>query len=457
MRPLIQSLGATTDMSTRLSGASSTWRGIVSAAAMALLLAGCNTDQLTEVSTPDQITPDKAASPAGAAALRVAALGNFANFYAGDNAGGGVGMNIATGLLTDEMIAARGGTEHLDSRAVNEAVFPATVWSTFGQASTQIIRAIKAVKQYSPAGATTTSQIAQLYLLQGFSFVIAAEAYCNGIPVGDANDEDPKTPILSNVDLFNRAIAQFDTALATAAATDAKMRNGSIVGKARALVDLKRYSDAAALLAGVPTSYVYNVEFSNTTIVNDVYDWMFATPNFGPADKEGGNGLNYVSSNDPRIKVDASKTRPGQDGTPIWVQQMFTTGNAPVPLATGIEARLIEAEALLAAGDATGFLTKLNDPRATGGVAGLAPLADPGSTDTRVDLLFRERAFWMYFTSHRVGDLRRLVRQYGRAPATVWPTGAYFKGGVYGPDQNLPPSQAERNNKEYTGCTNRDA
>ena len=84
------------------------------------------------------------------------------------------------------------------------------------------------------------------------------------------------------------------------------------------------------------------------------------------------------------------------------------------------------------AGDATGWLGKLNDARATS-AGTLAALADPGTDDARVDLLFRERAFWMYFTSHRIGDLRRLVRQYGRAQETVWPSGNYFKGGVYGP------------------------
>jgi len=213
--------------------------------------------------------------------------------------------------------------------------------------------------------------------------------------------------------------------------------------------------DAAALLGPVTTDYVYNVEFSATTIINDVYDWMFATPNFGPSDKEGGVGLDYVSSKDPRIKVDATKTRPGQDGTPIWVTQMYLRGDSPVQLATGIEARLIEAEALLANNDAAGWLGKLNTARAT--LAGLTPLTDPGSVDARVNLLFRERAFWMYFTSHRVGDLRRLVRQYNRAPNTVWPTGNYFKGGVYGTDQNLPPSQAERNNPEFKGCADRNA
>ena len=421
----------------------------------AALLAACSTGQLTDVETPDQITPEQANSPTGAAALRSSALGNFANFFAGDNAGGGIGMNIATGLLGDEMLNARGGTEHLDSRAVNEAVFPATVWSTFGQANTQIIRAIKSITEFAPAGATKVSQIAQLYMLNGFTYVIVAEGYCNGIPVGNADDANPKTEILSNVDLFNRAIAQFDTALATAAATDAKVRNAALVGKARALVDLKRYGDAATAVAAVATDYVYNVEYSNTTIINDVYDWMYATPNFGPSDREGGNGLNYVSSGDPRIKVDATQTRPGQDGTPIWRTLMFTRGDAPVPLATGIEARLIEAEDLLDKNNVTGWLGKLNAARAT--LPALPNLADPGTPAGRVDLLFRERALWMYFTAHRVGDLRRLVRQYGRAPNTVWPTGNYFKGGVYGPDMNLPPSQAERNNPDYTGCTNRDA
>jgi len=355
------------------------------------------------------------------------------------------------------MLSARGGTEHMDSRAVNEAVFPASsVWGLFGQANTQIIRAIKAVSQYAPDSPTKVTQIAELYMLQGFTYILAGEAYCNGVPVNTSvDDAKPQTTIVTNAQLFDMAIANFDTALATAAATDTKIINAALVGKARALVDNNDYAAAAALLAPVTNDFVYNALFSNTTIVNDVYDWMFATPNFGPSDKEGINGLDYVSSGDPRIKVDATKTRPGQDGTPIWVQQMFTVGNAPVPLATGIEARLIEAEAALKAGDATTWLAKLNEARATGLGGTLAPLADPGTDAARVDLLFRERAFWMYFTSHRIGDLRRLVRQYGRNSETVWPTGAYFKGGAYGPDQNLPPAQAEKNNPGYTGCTDR--
>ena len=105
------------------------------------------------------------------------------------------------------MITARGGTEHLDTRAVNEAVFPATVWATFGQANTQLIRAIRALKEFAPEGATKVSQIAQLYMLNGFTYVIAGESFCNGIPVGNADDLNPTTEILSNNQLFEKAIA----------------------------------------------------------------------------------------------------------------------------------------------------------------------------------------------------------------------------------------------------------
>jgi hypothetical protein len=62
----------------------------------------------------------------------------------------------------------------------------------------------------------------------------------------------------------------------------------------------------------------------------------------------------------------------------------------------------------------------------------------------------------MKHTPHRVGDLRRLVRQYNRLSTAVWPTGAYAKGGTYGTDQNIKPSIAETNNPTWKACTDRD-
>ena len=102
-----------------------------------------------------------------------------------------------------------------------------------------------------------------------------------------------------------------------------------------------------------------------------------------------------------------------------------------------------------------GSLATLSALRAP--VPGLAPLADPGPAAAREDLLFRERAFWLFATGHRLGDLRRLVRQYGRDASAVFPVGSFIKGGTFGDDVNFPVSQAERNNPEFHGCLNRDA
>jgi starch-binding outer membrane protein, SusD/RagB family len=443
-------------------------RVALGAALAAALAAGCGRERLLDVQTPDQITPEQANSPTGSAALRVAAIGNFAYFYGGDYGGSFHGLNITSGLLSDEMESARGGTEHLDSRAQNEALQPlGNTWASVGQAHTQLVRARAALRQFAPEAtaaekATKATQIAQLHALHGMLYVLVGENYCNGVPFANVDDENPATEALTNVALFNRAVAQFDSAAATAGTTaaDAAIRNLVAVGRGRTLVDLNRYADAAAAVASVPTSFVYNVEYSQTTVVNAVYDWMNGTLNYAPADREGGNGLPFVSANDPRVTVvrganGAPTPRAGQDGINHFTQTVFARGDAPVALASGVEARLIEAEAALAANDATTYLARMNAARATR--PDLAPLTDPGTATARQDLLFRERGFWFWGTAHRTGDLRRLVRQYGRAAASVWPTGSYFKGGTFGTDVTLVPSQAEQNNPSYKGCIDRSA
>jgi hypothetical protein len=61
-----------------------------------------------------------------------------------------------------------------------------------------------------------------------------------------------------------------------------------------------------------------------------------------------------------------------------------------------------------------------------------------------------------------LGDLRRLIRVYGRDAETVFPTGDYLRGGVvvgtYGPDVNLPIPIEEQNNPDaQNGCIDRNA
>ena len=62
---------------------------------------------------------------------------------------------------------------------------------------------------------------------------------------------------------------------------------------------------------------------------------------------------------------------------------------------------------------------------------------------------FTERAFWLYLTGHRLGDLRRMVRDYGFTQDQVFPTGQNIIGSSYGSDVNFPIPFQEQNNPQF--------
>ncbi|MEO6443694.1 MAG: TonB-dependent receptor plug domain-containing protein [Gemmatimonadaceae bacterium] len=85
------------------------------------------------------------------------------------------------------------------------------------------------------------------------------------------------------------------------------------------------------------------------------------------------------------------------------------------------------------------------------------PPGAPASQAEAIDLYFREKAFWVFGRGQRLGDLRRLIRQYSRTAANVFPSGAFYKGGSYGADVNFPVTVDEENNPAFKGCTDRNA
>jgi len=91
----------------------------------------------------------------------------------------------------------------------------------------------------------------------------------------------------------------------------------------------------------------------------------------------------------------------------------------------------------------------------------MTALATPASKDAAVNLFFREKAFWQFGRGNRLGDLRRLIRQYGRAAdgSDTFPIGKFHKAGgaSYGVDVNLPVTDNEKQNPNFTGCTDRKA
>jgi starch-binding outer membrane protein, SusD/RagB family len=278
--------------------------------------------------------------------------------------------------------------------------------------------------------------------LAGYTYLALAEGFCSGVPLDDPDQA------LTTAQLFGRAAQRFQDAVG--GPIDPTFVHLSRVGHARALLGLGDPVGAGALAAMVPAGFSFAT--SHTTALGD--DNQVFSLNHGRRisvpEVEGGNGLPFRSAMDPRVPWDDGGLSQG-GVLPVYRLLKFSGPTADFPVATSTEARLIQAEGDLASGSVGAFLARLNDLR-TG--AGLPALADPGTSESREDLLFRERAFWLYATGQRLGDLRRLVREYGRDPGTLFPVGAHPLGEGYGTDANLPVPLSARG-PSFSGCTDR--
>lgn len=449
-----------------------------------LLLAGplaCSPNDLVGGASLPSTVADPAAqqTPAGALA---AYRGTLLAFRTAVNA-----FIPDAGLLADELQEAGIGgpvgvsNEGLDFRVlpehqaagVGENFLPGgATYTALQVVRSQVAQARGLVRQYLPD--SSPALVGHLYAVEGLSELFLAELFCSGIPLStvDYGRDFTLKPGSSTSEVLQQAAAHFDSAL-TLADDSARILNLTRVGKARALLGLGQYTAAAQAVASVPDDFRYAVYFATTEVTESAYNFGIApSPIFVDvawpyivADREGQTGLDYLSSGDPRsasLSVGLNKY-----GRTLYHPNKYNAnGASPIVVADGIEARLIEAEAALQAHDTAAWLDKLNHLRATAwptitpAVQGpLDSLSDPGSDTARVTLTFRERAFWLFLTGHRQGDLRRLIRQYRRLPEQVYPIGSYPGGtGSYGTDLTVPIPPAERAyNPQLTGCLNRGA
>jgi hypothetical protein len=404
--------------------------------------AGCSVDDILTVERPDIIDPSNLDSPAGATALYNGAIGDVSY-----SQGTFSGLMLAQGLFSDEYRF--GGTppevRQFDLGDIHvENSFSQTIWLNLHRGRMAAEKAAAALAKFN----TADIRIAEMKALAAMSTIWIGETYCSGTPFSDFGPPETYGEPLSTQETFDRAIGLL-TGLTT---TDARIAGLIAVLKGRALLDNGQYAAAAAAVASVATNFVYETQFSSSDArtQNNMKGFEYDTDYLSVSDNEGGNGLNYVSAHDPRVPTtqDFGPVSRFDGKTPMYQFPKYISFDSPIVNASGIEARLIEAEAALQAGDVNGFIAKLNEARAT--MPALAPLADPGTQAARVDLLFRERAFWMFGTAHRLGDMRRLVRQYGRAITSVFPTGAYHKDNLTrGNQASIIIPQTENNNPNY--------
>lgn len=434
--------------------------------AAALVFTACKADSLLKSENPDVIDPGALNTAQGATALYSGALGDFS--LAVDGSGlTGPALVEAGAWFTDE--ARFGGTppevKQMDLRAVREE---ADAWQEMyldlHRAREGAERAAQALTNFN----SKDPRIGEMYAISALVHILLAEDYCSGVPFSTTQPTVTYGASLTTAQTFQRAISRLDQAKqntngdVTVTNLEAVLRGRALLDLAKDSTDVASFAAAAAAVASVPTNFVYQTFHSTATARqnNFMNTDIFSADRLSVSDREGTNGLDFGSSNDPRVPVQIPTDNGGlsrfDNVTPMVRFLKYNSLSSPVTHASGIEARLIEAEAALAAKDVTTWLAKLNAARAT--VSGLAPLSDPGTPPARVDLMFRERAYWMFMTGHRLGDLRRLVRQYGRGAETVFPTGAYHKDNlVRGTDVNIVIPISERNNPNFHGCLDRKA
>jgi hypothetical protein len=394
-----------------------------------LSIPGCNAvDRLLEVESPSRLPEDRFLVPENASQIVDGAVADFQcalGAYV-------VASVMAAGEFFDaSQTASRWSYDRRDVRPSDSH------YSTFGCAAIGVYTPLSVARytndqawralegwtdQQVPA---RQRSIALTSALAGYSLLLLGEGFCSGvIDVG---------PELTSQQLFDSAEVRFTTAITAAqAAGDAELLNLAYAGRARARRDGGDLSGAAADAALVPVSFVYDMESGTASgrQNNRVYAQNNTTSG-GITVATAYRDLTIGGEPDPRVPVvDAEQTASDQVNT-IWRQEKYTSLSAPIPLATGIEAQLILAEAR---GGSEGVAI-LNALRESIGLPALTAAEEANFTET----LFEERSRWLFLQGNRWYDLR--LSQLPLNPATG---SQYPKGGLYGDQRCWPLPDVER-------------
>ena len=450
---------------------------------VALSLSACNIDKTLTVRDPDVANPTSLNDVTVLPTLRASTISDLQVSFSANGEDGVVNYGALLGdeFTWSETFPTRGEMDQRNINPINGTL--SVLYNNLQRARATADRTAAAYYKLAP----TQLGRSETQALAAYTYILLGETFCNGVPVSNF-DVNSGTFVLGTPQtvnqLFTAALAKLDSALVgvdVAVAGNAQIVNLIRVGRGRALLNLNRPADAAAAVASVPTSFRYVLFHSENTARqnNNIFNVSLNFPRFSVSGNEGGTGLRYRLDGATDFRVFAPQGRGGalspvvgaDNTTPQFVVTKYPTRSAPVIFADGVEARLIEAENAARAG--TAYVDILNALRAAApsliltppgpstlllnppAVTALPPLVAGAAPAAQIDQVFQERAYWMFLTGHRLGDMRRLIKQYGRNSEAVFPTGAYFKGGTYGVDVNFPVPFQETNNPNFTQCLDR--
>ena len=448
----------------------------VAVAGATLFLGACDVNkELLQPQQPGVILPGAVTNATAADALWAGALSQWNKVMNGSPTNSGSnqeGLWNWEALFSDELRSVDTFSQRNDddqrNLATNDAL-TTTIYNAAQQARGRARDAINALLQYDPSN-SGKQHVGEMYLMLGYIEMELSAVFCNGIPFGETVNAQPQyTQPLMDSTASRLAISRLDTALTYLTGTDTStldIKWAVLVTKARAQVDLGEFDQAAATVASVPTSFQYNFNYSQATFDNE---WWVEGPSVkrysaGDSVDVAGpilNAIPFAELGDPRVSV-TNKGLTAEDGHSVFYQVNNWGRDDPVPALSGIDARLIEAEASLQKPDIPGMMAILNGLRDSAQVIGnykvppMPALATPATQDAAIDLFFREKALWQFERGYRMDDLRRLVRQYGRSQDKVFPSGKFTRNGTptgdFGTQVAFPVPDYEKTNPNFHGC-----
>jgi hypothetical protein len=282
-----------------------------------------------------------------------------------------------------------------------------TPWNSLSRARWLSDQSIARLKDVLGDAAFAKHPIAAQGLVwRGFTYRVLGEAMCVSII-----DKGPTTPSKDNL---VRAESAFTAALAVAtAANNATLVNAANAGRAQVRVDLGDWPGAVADAGKVPTAFRYQMPYYANV---DEYGynrtmWSSTAQSFYKATSVWGTwyAKYYDSSKDPRVPytqtaLTGAGAFPPVGKVPWWPQAKYVTQTAGINLATGREARLIEAEAALRNGDIATAMAKIDANRAS---ANAPVAARPATVTDAWTLLKQERGIELWLEGRRLADMRR--------------------------------------------------
>ncbi len=356
--------------------------------ALVIGAAGCSNDffEVTNPNVIDAATVDPAST---AATLAASAQQNFATAF-------GTFVQFSSHFTGETYIMETSGAQNeFGRREVSDLNGQSTVmWRDMSLAAASA----KLLLDLTLPNPTTNISIARAATFRAFAMTFLATDFCTGTLSSG--------PELTNAQMLDSAIFWFNRAIevgtANGTADGATLARASLVGRARAKLqkgdEEGALADANAVPAGFTYSLTYQDDLANRTRLSNAL-WR------GTVDRSVISVPPYYQTADPRV----TWLPPGEHPYNAWdaaagpytIQTKYSGFDAPIRLASKLEAEYIAAEA---SGNVDQQLALINRQR----VASQNPVYG-GPTDAASVLaeLFHQKGFDFWLEGLRLADFRR--------------------------------------------------